>query len=149
MKTSLAVLVLAAALCAAAYSSETSAPVEPEQPVATPAPAQPEAAVPSKSEVAAEAIPVWTSPKQPAHARRSLDTASELARDLQEVVAYLEAGQSYYRAYQKGTHTVEENKAFLEFLEVYEKEQSIARKEADALRKWVSENTSLDTALQP
>jgi hypothetical protein len=139
MKTFLAVLVLAAALCTAVFSSETPAspqPASPEQ--AATAPAKPE-----------PAAPAWTPPKPPAHAQRSLETASDLARDLQEVASYLEAGQSYYRAYRKGTHTVEDNKAFLQFLESYEKEQSIARKETDALRKWAHEGTSLEAAAQP
>ncbi|TBR21752.1 hypothetical protein EPO15_09445 [bacterium] len=84
-----------------------------------------------------------TPPALPAHARKNLDSPSELARDFAEVVTFLEQGQSYFRAYQKGSHTPEENKAFLAFLESHEREQAVARKEADALRKWVLEQSAL------
>lgn len=83
-------------------------------------------------------------PAPPAHARRSLDSPAELARDLAEVVAYLDAGQAYFKGYQKGTHAPEENKQFLAFLEAYEKEYGVAKKEAAALKKWVDEQGSLD-----
>jgi len=86
---------------------------------------------------------VLTPPALPAHARKSLDSPSELARDFAEVVAFLEQGQAYFRAYQKGSHTPEENKQFLAFLEAFEREQAVARKEADALRKWVLEQSAL------
>ncbi|TPW21989.1 MAG: hypothetical protein FD126_131 [Elusimicrobia bacterium] len=91
-----------------------------------------------------EAPRVLTPPAFPAHARKSLDSPSELARDFAEVVTFLEQGQSYFRAYQKGSHTPEENKQFLAFLEAYERESAVARKEADALRKWVLEQSALD-----
>lgn len=82
-------------------------------------------------------------PPVPAHARKSLDSPAELARDFAEVVTFLEQGQAYFRAYQKGSHTPEENKLFLAFLESHEREQAVARKEADALRKWVLEQSDL------
>ena len=90
--------------------------------------------------------PTWIPPQPPKHARRNLDSAGELAKDFAEVVQYLEHGQSYFRAYQRGTHTVEENQAFLKFLETYEKEYAIAKKEAATLLKWVEEKGSLDSA---
>ena len=93
--------------------------------------------------------PKWKAPIPPEHSRRSLETASELAEDLAAVVKYLEAGQSYYRAYQSGTHTVEENADFLKFLERYEQELNIAKKEAPALRKWVFERGAMDTPVGP
>ena len=83
-------------------------------------------------------------PEAPAHARRNLDTAAALAQDLAEVAAYLEAGQSYYRAFQRGTHTAEENNAFLKFLETYEKEHKAAKKEIEALRNWILLKGALD-----
>jgi len=86
---------------------------------------------------------VLTPPAVPAHARKNLDSPAELARDFAEVVTFLEQGQAYFRAYQKGSHTPEENKLFLAFLESHEREQAVARKEADALRKWVLEQSSL------
>ncbi|MBI5596079.1 MAG: hypothetical protein HY928_08335 [Elusimicrobia bacterium] len=89
------------------------------------------------------------SPAPPAHARRSLDSPSDLVKDFAEVVSYLDAGQAYFRAYQKGTHTVEDNKRFLAFLEAYEREYAVAKKESLALRTWVMERGSLDAALKP
>lgn len=98
----------------------------------------------------APALPrVIMPPGVPAHARRSLDSPTELVRDFAEVVAYLDAGQAYFRAYQKGSHSVEENRQFLGFLEAYEKEYAMARKEAEALKKWVIERGSLDSASKP
>lgn len=90
-----------------------------------------------------EAPRVLVPPAFPPHARKSLDSPSELARDLAEVVTFLEQGQAYFRAYQKGSHTPEENKQFLAFLEAYERESAVARKEAEALRKWVLEQSAL------
>lgn len=94
---------------------------------------------------AAKAEPVVVSaPKPPAHVQRELNTAAGLARDLTEVVAYLEQGQAYYRSYQTGTHTAEDNARFLVFLENYEKEREIAKKETETLRRWVTEKTELE-----
>lgn len=90
-----------------------------------------------------EAPRVLTPPAVPAHARKNLDSPAELARDFAEVVTFLEQGQAYFRAYQKGSHTPEENKLFLAFLESHEREQAVARKEAEALRKWVLEQSDL------
>lgn len=92
---------------------------------------------------------VLTPPAVPAHARRNLDSPSDLVKDFAEVVAYLDAGQAYFRAYQKGTHSVEDNKRFLAFLEAYEREYAVAKKESLALRTWVMERGSLDAALKP
>jgi hypothetical protein len=83
-------------------------------------------------------------PKPPAHAQRELNTASGLARDLVDVIVYLEQGQAYFRSYQSGTHTAEDNARFLAFLEAYEKESAIAKKESETLRKWVLEKTELE-----
>lgn len=88
-------------------------------------------------------------PEPPKHERRQLTTGSELAQDLSEVVVYLEAGQAYFRAYQKGSHSVEENKTFLGFLENYERELKVAMKESAALRTWVVERGSLDSVRAP
>lgn len=89
-----------------------------------------------------------TPPVPPAHARRNLDSPSDLVKDFAEVVAYLDAGQAFFRAYQKGTHSVEDNKRFLAFLEAYEREYAVAKKESLALRTWVMERGSLDAALK-
>ncbi|PCI36600.1 MAG: hypothetical protein COB53_08975 [Elusimicrobia bacterium] len=84
-------------------------------------------------------------PERPKRERRKLSSATELAQDLSLVVDYLERGQSYFRAYQRGTHSVEENKKFLDFLERYEKELAVAKKEIDTLDRWVLRRGSLDS----
>ena len=86
-----------------------------------------------------------TPPARPARTVRKLDSAAELARDLALVVEYLENGQSFYGAYQRGTHSIEENKRFLEFLEQYEKELAVGRKEVETLGKWFEAKGSLDS----
>lgn len=109
-----------------------------------------DATMPSAVPPEAPAQPVGlVPPTPPAHARRSLDSPSDLVKDFAEVVAYLDAGQAYFRAYQKGTHSVEDNKRFLAFLESYEREYAVAKKESLALRTWVMERGSLDAALKP
>ncbi|MFA6030960.1 MAG: hypothetical protein WC969_13980 [Elusimicrobiota bacterium] len=88
-------------------------------------------------------------PSLPKHERRELSTAAEIALDLAEVVAFLEGGQSYFRTYQKGTHTSEENTRFLRFLEDYERERLIAQKEAETLRQWMREKSDLEAPEPP
>lgn len=89
------------------------------------------------------APPRLVPPASPAHARKNLDSPSELARDFAEVVTFLDAGQAYFRAYGKGSHTPEDNKLFLAFLETYEREAAVAKREAAALKKWTDEQTEL------
>jgi hypothetical protein len=84
-------------------------------------------------------------PAKPKRERRKLDSATDLAKDLALVVDYLERGQSYFRAYQRGTHSLEDNKKFLSFLEHYEKELAVAKKEIRTLDKWVEARGSLDS----
>ncbi|MFA5140609.1 MAG: hypothetical protein WC728_15380 [Elusimicrobiota bacterium] len=139
MKRKSALCAVAGALSALAFGAFLSA--QPAPPVETST--QPVVAVPPSEP------PSRLPPPPPAHARRTLDSAAELARDLQEVVVFLEKGQAFLRVYSTGTHTVEENQAFLKFLETYEKELQAAKKESDALRKWVYEKGSLDSAAQP
>ncbi|MBI4349260.1 MAG: hypothetical protein HY553_20650 [Elusimicrobia bacterium] len=91
-----------------------------------------------------DTAPVLMPPPTPRHERRMVDSASDLARDLTEVVAFLEQGQSYFRAFKKGTHTKEENAAMLRFLEAYEKEREIAKKEASLLNAWVQTKSDLE-----
>jgi|GEM_PF-6158467 hypothetical protein len=98
------------------------------------------AAVAAPSQAPVGSVP----PAPPAHARRELNTAAELALDLAEVTAYLEEGQAYFKAYQKGTHSAEENTLFLKFLQEYEREREIGRKEADTLKRWSDEKSDLE-----
>ena len=82
-------------------------------------------------------------PKIPARPKGTLDTAGEVARDLAVRVEYFENGQSYYRAYTKGSHTPEENKAFVHFLEDYENELGIAKRTHAILGIWLDKKSSI------
>ncbi|MBI2386099.1 MAG: hypothetical protein HYV14_08815 [Elusimicrobia bacterium] len=106
--------------------------------------------VPSTPTVAAEpAKPVETKPAPllppavPARPTGTLDTAGEVARDLAVRVEYFESGQAYYRAYTKGSHTPEENKAFVKFLEDYENELGIAKRTHAILGVWLEKKSSI------
>ncbi len=112
--------------------AESAAPAAP----VTPAPEPPKAAEPAK--------PVLMPPAIPARPAGTLDTAAEVAKDLAVRVQYFEDGQSYYRAYTKGgSHSAEENKAFLRFLEEYERELEIARKVHTLLGVWLEKKSSI------
>lgn len=101
-------------------------------PVAAPAPAAEE---PKKAPL----LP----PKIPSRPKGTLDTAGEVARDLAVRVEYFENGQSYYRAYTKGSHSPEENKAFVQFLEEYENELAIARRTHAILGTWLEKKSAI------
>ena len=104
--------------------------------VSTPAIAAPAA---NASVIAAPLLP----PKIPARPKGTLDTAGEVARDLAVRVEYFENGQSYYRAYTKGSHTPEENKAFVKFLEDYENELGIAKRTHSILGVWLEKKSAI------
>ncbi|MCM2303767.1 MAG: hypothetical protein NDJ72_03645 [Elusimicrobia bacterium] len=91
------------------------------------------------SVIAAPLLP----PKIPARPKGTLDTAGEVARDLAVRVEYFENGQAYYRAYTKGSHTPEENKAFVQFLEDYENELGIAKRTHAILGVWLEKKSSI------
>ncbi len=82
-------------------------------------------------------------PKVPARPKGTLDTAGEVARDLAARVQYFEDGQSYYRAYTKGSHNPEENKAFVQFLEDYENELGIAKRVHAILGVWLDKKSAI------
>lgn len=82
-------------------------------------------------------------PKVPERPKGTLDTAGEVARDLAVRVQYFEDGQAYYRAYTKGSHTPEENKAFVKFLEDYESELGIAKRTYAILGVWLEKKSSI------
>ena len=104
--------------------------------VSTPAIAAPAANV---SVIAAPLLP----PKVPARPKGTLDSAGEVARDLAIRVEYFENGQSYYRAYTKGSHSPEENKAFVQFLEDYEAELGIAKRTHAILGVWLDKKSAI------
>lgn len=82
-------------------------------------------------------------PAVPARPKGTLDTAGEVARDLAVRVEYFENGQAYYRAYTKGSHSPEENKAFVKFLEDYENELGIAKRTHAILGVWLEKKSSI------
>ena len=107
--------------------------------VSTPAAPAPAAAPVTEPKKAAPLLP----PKVPARPKGTLDTAGEVARDLAVRVEYFENGQSYYRAYTKGSHSPEENKAFVQFLEDYENELGIAKRTHAILGVWLDKKSSI------
>lgn len=91
-----------------------------------------------------DSAPTLMPPPVPRHEQRMVDNASDLSRDLAEIVFFLEQGQSYFRAFKKGTHSAEENAAMLRFLEAYERERELAKKESALLNSWVQSKSDLE-----
>ncbi len=91
-----------------------------------------------------DSAPTIMPPPVPKHEQRMVDNASDLARDLADIVFFLEQGQSYFRAFKRGTHSSEENAAMLKFLEAYEREREIAKKESALLNAWVQQKSDLE-----
>ena len=94
-------------------------------------------------EISTPAAARYEPPRPPAHARRLLQTATDVSTDLADTVAYLEAGQVYFRAFARETHTREENQRLLEFLRDYEAELNTAKKEEVILNDWIRKAASL------
>jgi hypothetical protein len=82
-------------------------------------------------------------PQTPVREKAALESASDLALDMSKLVIFLEAGQSYYRAYGKGTHSEAENKAFVKFLEDYQRVLGELKQEEAALRVWIDKKSEL------
>ena len=102
-------------------------------------PAAVETSTPAAAAIASKLEP----PTPPAHVKRLLQTATDVARDLADTVAYLEAGQAYFRAFARETHTAEENQAMLRFLREYEAELNTAKKEEVILNDWIRKAANL------
>ena len=120
--------------------------VDPVVAVSTPvAPAPAPAPIVAPAPVAPAEAPkaVLLPPKVPARPKGTLDSAGEVARDLAVRVEYFENGQSYYRAYTKGSHSPEENKAFVKFLEDYESELGIAKRTHAILGLWLEKKSAI------
>ncbi len=128
-----------------APASAAELPGLPGAAVAVSTPAAPAAApVPAPAPVVEAPKPaLLMPPKVPARPKGTLDSAGEVARDLAVRVEYFENGQSYYRAYTKGSHSPEENKAFVQFLEDYEKELGIAKRTHTILGIWLDKKSSI------
>ena len=99
-------------------------------------PAAVETSTPAAAAIASKLEP-------PTPVKRLLQTATDVARDLAETVAYLEAGQTYFRAFARETHTAEENQAMLRFLREYEAELNTAKKEEVILNDWIRKAANL------
>jgi len=82
-------------------------------------------------------------PQPPAHTRGMMDTTADTVRDLADTIAFLEAGQTYFRAFARDTHTIDENQRLLEFLKDYDAELVAARKKEAALRSWLEKASAL------
>lgn len=82
-------------------------------------------------------------PEAVKRAKPTLDSASEVALDMARALSFLEQGQVFYKTYAKGSHTAEENKAFLKFLADYEHELETVKKELEVLRQWVEKKSGL------
>lgn len=108
---------------------------------------QADSQAPSRSAVRPPVRKEFLPPAPPEHKRRNLNNVSDLSADLGQVVAYLEEGQAYFRDYQSGTHSLVENAKFLKFLETYEGELVLAKKEVATLKIWIDNRGSLDSAL--
>ena len=158
--TILSFLLLSASLAAAAdspylpglpgygvsVSTPAAAPAPAPAPTPAPAPAPAPVAVSTPTAPAAPAVapmPALFPPAIPARPKGTLDTAGEVARDLAVRVQYFEDGQAYYRAYTKGSHTPEENKAFVQFLEDYDKELGIAKRVHSILGVWLEKKSAI------
>lgn len=88
--------------------------------------------------------PLMMPPAIPARPTGTLNTAGAVADDLAVRVKYFEAGQAYYKAYTKGgSHSAEENKAFLQFLEQYDNETQIAKKVHALLGVWLDKKSAV------
>ena len=84
-----------------------------------------------------------TPPRAPEREKAALVTASAVALDMARSLAFLEQGQTYYKAYAKGTHTPQENKDFVKFAEDYDRELTTMKKEMEVLKLWLEKKADL------
>jgi hypothetical protein len=126
-------------LLSATLAQAAELPGLPGSSVAVSTPAAP---VPAPVAEAPKPAPLMP-PRIPERPKGTLDTAGEVARDLAIRVEYFENGQAYYRAYTKGSHTPEENKAFVKFLEDYENELGIAKRVHAILGVWLDKKSAI------
>ncbi len=99
------------------------------------------------------AVAVWLSaraagaellpPSAPRRKDLQLDSASEVALDASQTLFFLERGQEYFEAYPKEKRTDEENRAYLKFLEDYERELDTFKGEMEILRLWTEKKSAL------
>lgn len=85
-------------------------------------------------------------PEPPRRDGKPIESTPALAADLHRTLTFLESGREYYKAFTSATtHTSAENKAFLKFLEAYERELGNAKKELAALKSWLEKNAELSS----
>ena len=82
-------------------------------------------------------------PKAPEREKGELTSASAVALDAAKAVSFLEQGQVYYKAYAKGSHTADQNKAFVRFAEDYDREMATVKKELEVLQTWMEKKAEL------
>ncbi|MBI3551295.1 MAG: hypothetical protein HY077_02150 [Elusimicrobia bacterium] len=82
-------------------------------------------------------------PSPPARGKAAIETMTELTLDMSKTVMFLENGQAYFKAYGKGTHSPAENKAFVKFLEDYERELNNLKTENETLKTWIEKKSEL------
>ena len=89
---------------------------------------------------AADAV---TAPNPPVREKQELSSASAVVLDMAKSIAFMEQGQAYYKAYAKGSHKAEDNKAFVRFAEYYDRELSTVKKELEVVKLWVDKKSEL------
>jgi hypothetical protein len=83
-------------------------------------------------------------PAPPERAKHRLSSSVDVSRDLSRTIEFLETGRAYYKAFTAGgSHTPAENKAFVAFLQDYERELGYAKQELDTLRAWYEKKSDL------
>lgn len=105
------------------------------------------AAAPLFAAEVAVSTPAIVAPAPVERDGRPIETTPALAADLGKTLSFLEKGRAYYKAFTTaGSHTAAENKAFLKFLEDYERELGHAKKELAILKSWLDKNAELAPA---
>ena len=82
-------------------------------------------------------------PKPPENGKKALESASAVAVDVSARMAYLEQGQTYYKAFTHGSHTTAQNKDFVRFAEDYDRELQTVKQEVEILRVWIDKKSEL------
>jgi hypothetical protein len=139
LMTCLALAVPALAFAAAVTETPAAPAAAPEAPVA----AAPAAPAPEAPAVAPSKPSGLMPPAPPVREKQELSSASMVVLDMAKSIAFMEQGQVYYKAYAKGTHTSEENKAFVRFVEDYERELMTVKKEFEVIKLWTEQKSTL------
>lgn len=82
-------------------------------------------------------------PTPPHRGELRLDRASDVALDASQTLLFLEQGQRYFSDYPKEKRSEEENRAYMKFLEDYQRELDTFRGELEVLRLWNEKKAAL------